>query len=224
MNFDANSMEKAFSRLGELAIEEGKTVDIAVYGGSALAVAYNLRSSTRDVDAVFEKDKAFVNKAVAKVASEMGLPEDWLNDAVKGYVSPNEPGNMILFGSFPSEAEPGLRVFVPAPEYFFAMKCIDIRTGASSKDVDDVRKLAGVCGIQDASTAMDIVESFYPDRKIPPKTRFAMEEIFESLPSHNPAAVGRSGFKEALDEFREKREASESSKIVNPVKNPRKEP
>ena len=51
---------------------------------------------SQDVDAVFEKDREFVRKAVAKVALEMDLPLDWLNDAVKGYVSPNEAGNMRI--------------------------------------------------------------------------------------------------------------------------------
>lgn len=175
MSLDSMKMEEAFARLGNMALEEGRVVDLAVYGGSALAVAYNLRKTTKDVDAVFEKDRDFIRRAVEVVGMEMNLPSDWLNDAVKGYLSPNEAGNMIRFGSFPSESSPGLRVFVPSPEYFFAMKCIDMRTGSGSKDVEDAKNLALVCEIKTADEALDIVESFYPDRAIPPKTRFAIE-------------------------------------------------
>lgn len=201
MALGATEIEAAFTRLGELALAEQHIVDMAVYGGSALAIAYDLRASTKDVDAVFEKDKDFVRKAVASVALEMDLPPDWLNDAVKGYVSPRESGNMIKFGSFPSEANPGLRIFVPAPAYFFAMKCVDIRTGATSKDVDDVRSLALVCGITSAQEAMDIVESFYPDRLMQAKSRFVLEEIFDTLDVNAQVSPGRAGFPQALAEF-----------------------
>jgi hypothetical protein len=205
---DVMLMEQAFSRLGEMALAAGRVVDMAVYGGSALAVAYDLRSTTKDVDAVFEQDKDFVRKAVELVAEEMDLPSDWLNDAVKGYVSPKESGNMIMFGSFPSEARAGLRIFVPAPEYFFAMKCIDIRTGASSKDVEDVKNLALVCKIKNANEALDIVEGFYPDRLIPAKARFALEEIFQSLDVEKNIDHGRSGFRQLLDKHKKAKDSA----------------
>jgi hypothetical protein len=212
MMLGIKELEAAFTRLGELAIDEGHIVELAVYGGSALAIAYDLRSTTRDVDAVFEKDREFVQKAVAKVALEMDLPLDWLNDAVKGYVSPNEAGNMIKFGSFPSEANPGLRILVPAPEYFFAMKCIDIRTGATSNDVEDVQKLALVCGIRNAQHAMDIVQSFYTDRPIPPKTGIVLQEIFENLNVDAAPQIGRAGFPDALAEFEKNKRDSAARK------------
>ena len=212
MALGIKELEAAFTRLGELAIEEGHIVEMAVYGGSALAIAYDLRTTTRDVDAVFEKDKEFVRRAVEKVALEMDLPPDWLNDAVKGYVSPNEAGNMIQFGSFPSETNPGLRILVPAPEYFFAMKCIDIRTGASSKDVEDVKNLALVCGVKNAQDAMDIVQSFYTDRPVPPKTGLVLEEIFEKLNVEALPPVGRAGFPDALAAFKKNRSDSAARK------------
>ena len=218
MVLDAAKMERAFTRLGEMALDAGRVVDMAVYGGSALAVAYDLRATTKDVDAVFEKDRDFVRKAVEAVAAEMDLPSDWLNDAVKGYVSPNESGNMVKFGSFPSEERAGLRIFVPAPEYFFAMKCIDIRTGTSSKDVEDVKNLALVCKIKDANEAMNIVESFYPNRPIPTKTSVAIQEIFELLDVEKEIKVGRSGFNEALAKHRGERTAPAMADEAEPSK------
>lgn len=198
MSLTAEKIELAFSMLGAKAIEDGRIVDLAVYGGSALALAYDLRQSTKDVDAVYERDKDFIPKAVAAIAVELDLPEDWLNDAVKGYLSENEPGNLIKFASYPSEANVGLRVFVPAPEYFFAMKCVDIRLGVGSNDVEDVKKLALVCNIKSANEAIKIVESFYPGKRIPAKTSLALEEIFQSLDTNAELAAGRAGFDKAL--------------------------
>lgn len=217
MALTAEKMELAFSMLGARAIDAGRIVDMAVYGGSALALAYDLRRTTKDVDAVYESDKDFVPRAVAAIAIELDLPEDWLNDAVKGYVSQNEPGNLIKFASYPSESEVGLRVFVPAPEYFFAMKCIDIRLGAGSNDVEDVKKLALVCNIKSAAEALKIVESFYPGKRIPPKTSLALEEIFQALDTSAELAVGRSGFDRALAQHKLDRQDEKAKRPTPPL-------
>jgi hypothetical protein len=43
--FNRKTLEKAFERLGELAWNDGKTVEISVYGGSALVLSMNFRVS-----------------------------------------------------------------------------------------------------------------------------------------------------------------------------------
>jgi hypothetical protein len=40
MFLDAAKIEKALSRLGDMALEAGRVIDLAVYGGSALTIAY----------------------------------------------------------------------------------------------------------------------------------------------------------------------------------------
>ncbi|MDP2810331.1 MAG: hypothetical protein Q8O34_09290 [Rhodocyclaceae bacterium] len=90
-SFTKSDIEAGLRRIGEIAHAEGKLVDIAVYGGSAMAIAWNARASTRDVDAVFDGDTDFIRRATAIVAAETGWPEDWLNDGVKDFLSPTEP-------------------------------------------------------------------------------------------------------------------------------------
>lgn len=180
--FDRATLEKAFERIGELAVAAGKVVEISVYGGSALVLTLNHRPATRDVDGVFDKDRAFIRRATETVADEFGWDANWLNDGVKGFLSSADgaPGAKTLFRTYPSEKTPGLRVFVASPGYLFAMKCLAMRLGGVSEqgDVADIRHLAEVLGLKNASDALALVARYYPSDRLPPKTQFGLQEIF----------------------------------------------
>jgi hypothetical protein len=175
----------AFHELGSRAHAEGKTIEIAVYGGSALMLSYDWRLATRDVDAVFEADKQTIRRIAKQMADDHGWDADWLNDGVKGFLSTldNSPDAKRLFATYPSEASPGLRVMVASPAYLFAMKCRAMRVGdvEQNTDIDDIRQLAQEIGIHSAQEALDLVSEFYPGRVIEPKTWFGLEEIFSKL-------------------------------------------
>jgi hypothetical protein len=183
--FDLAALEAALAQLGTRSYEAGRTVEIAVYGGSALLLTLNRRVSTRDVDAVFERDKDFIKNLAAEIAAEFGWEENWLNDGVKGWLSAidADPAVKALFKTYPSEERPGLRVFVAKPEYLFAMKCRAMRVGGidSSSDIEDIKLLAREIGITNSTDALTLVEKFYPRNLLEPKTRFGLEEIFLSL-------------------------------------------
>jgi hypothetical protein len=156
-------------------------VDLAVYGGAALAIAFDVRIATRDVDAVVRGSPDFLRSAAAEVAVEEGWPEDWLNDGVKGYLSNNE--EMELMGEFPGSLQGGLRIYVPTPSYIFAMKCMAMRPEGidGSHDISDIEFLADKLGVKTPDEAFSIIEGFYPASRIPPKVRFGVEEIMERL-------------------------------------------
>lgn len=189
--FDRATLELALRELGRRAYAAGKTVEIAIYGGCAVMLTLNYRVATKDVDAVFEKDKDFVRRIAAEVAEDYGWDEDWLNDGVKGWLSvvETDAAAKVFIGAYPSEDEPGLRVFVPRPEYLFAMKCRAMRVGgvAGSQDIEDIRRLAKAIGIKDAQQALDLVQAFYPRHIIEPKTQFGLEEIFSRLADEGEA-------------------------------------
>src|SRR6266700_1406754 len=87
-----DALQQAFTELGTLARAEGKVIDLAVYGGSALMLASNFRETTRDVDGVVGADQSLIDRLAATVASSRGWPADWLNDGVRTYLSPNVEG------------------------------------------------------------------------------------------------------------------------------------
>lgn len=53
--------------------------EIFIVDGAAMAIAYDARRSTSDIDAVFAPSKE-VRKAALRVAERMNLDSDWLND------------------------------------------------------------------------------------------------------------------------------------------------
>lgn len=72
--------------LNELADEleaQGIHGDLFLVGGAAMALAYSARRATRDLDAVFEP-KHVIYELAHRVGDRHGLPDDWLNDGVKG--------------------------------------------------------------------------------------------------------------------------------------------
>jgi len=136
-----NLLERAFELMGDLAAQDGKVIDIAVYGGSCLLLAGNIRDVTRDVDAVFLSERSRGYQLADAVGRRLGLPDDWLNQAVKNVAPPkgNPQPNLLPFGEFPKQGPVGLRVYLPTPEYMLAMKLLASR-------LDDPEGLAGTGG------------------------------------------------------------------------------
>ena len=143
--------------------------ELHVVGGAVMCLALNARDTTHDIDALFEP-AGVVREAARRVAARTGVPEDWLNDAVKGYVGPQNAFETFLELSH-------LRVFVAAPRYLLAMKAASMRLGAEFHDLDDVRFLLRYLNIRSAAEAMKIVEQYVPAGRIPPKTRYAIEDL-----------------------------------------------
>lgn len=56
-SFDRAALEAALTDLGRKAFEAGRTIEIAVYGGSALLLTLDRKINTGDVDAVFERTR-----------------------------------------------------------------------------------------------------------------------------------------------------------------------
>ena len=176
-------LQDAFMELGTEARREGKVIDLAVYGGSALMLVSNFRVATRDVDAVVDGDPSTIERLAQVIAQKRGWTNDWLNDGVRTYLSPNVNGlkeHHELFRAYPSEQEPGLRVFVPTPEYMLAMKLMAMRIDpvGGKSDVDDIINLAEVVGLESADDAVEFVAAFYPEARISGRLRLGIRELW----------------------------------------------
>jgi hypothetical protein len=157
----------ALQALGAELTREGVRAQIFIVGGAAMALAYSTRRVTKDIHAVFEPKQA-VYAAAATVADDLGLPDDWLNDAVKGFMpGPDEAPR-------PVPDIQGIEETTASPRYLLAMKLMAMRFG---EDDEDIGILLGECGIQRAAEALDLLREIYPAREPPAKTRFFLEEL-----------------------------------------------
>ena len=140
-----------------------------------MCLGLSARDSTHDIDAIFEP-KADIRELIAQVAAENKLPDDWMNDGVKGFVS--EAGEFTRFGS---DMFTNLTVFMASPEYMFAMKCLSCRLGQeSSSELSDIKFLANYLGIKTVDDAEKLILAYYPASRYKPKTHYMLEELFSS--------------------------------------------
>ncbi|MFO7892438.1 MAG: hypothetical protein R6U63_01780 [Longimicrobiales bacterium] len=152
----------------ELATEDVEG-EVYLVGGAVMCLALEARDATRDVDAVFAPT-AVIREAASRVAVRADVPDRWLNDAVKGYLSPR--------GEFdPFLDLPHLRVFVARPEYLLAMKCAAMRLGEEFRDLEDVRYLLRFLNIGTVDEALGIVTRYFDESRLMPKTRLALSEL-----------------------------------------------
>jgi len=204
MDFTKEHLSAALSEVGALALDHGKVIDIAIYGGSCLMLVSNFRVATKDVDAVAAVDQAFIDSAARTVADRHGWPHDWLNDGVRTYLSPAVEGQQhhAFFRSYPDEANPGLRVFVPTAEYMLAMKLMAMRVDVmiEGDDLDDILNLLDIVGLARKEDVVAFAAGFYPEARISAKITLALDNLWrlhedrtKSRVDEPPRYLGRSG-------------------------------
>ncbi|HUF72692.1 MAG TPA: hypothetical protein VMR74_07330 [Gammaproteobacteria bacterium] len=160
---------RLFELLDAELAEKDVEGELYLVGGAVMCLAFDARAATRDVDALF-KPVDVIREAAGRVAAKAGVGESWLNDAVKGYLSPR--------GEFDAFLElPHLKVFIAQPGYLLAMKCAAMRIGEEFHDLDDVRYLLRYLNISTREEALAIVTRYFDEKQLLPKTRLILEEL-----------------------------------------------
>lgn len=168
LEFIKDTLELAFDDLGQIARARGLIAEIAVYCGACLLLATDNRQVNRDVDSVFMVEAGFLYEAADAIGQKRNLPDDWLNQSLKHLVT--SPGSrqprFNVFGEYPrDDGMPGLRVFLPTPEYILAMKLIASRRedlDGARRDRHDIAQLMHITGTRDGAALMGLVKGFFP--------------------------------------------------------------
>ena len=135
-----------------------------------MVLLFGARDSTKDVDG-FQLDvaaKSRLAEAAANVAIALELPNDWLNDAAKGYVHGLSLGPVLL-------ETPTLRVRTLSPLQLLAMK---LSAWRDDLDVEDARRLLKECPGTREDVWRTVERHVVPGREM--KARYAFDDLWES--------------------------------------------
>lgn len=169
----ADDIRRLFEELASELDAAGQRAEIFLVRGAAIALCFDARRATRDLDAVFAPTDS-VRRAAAIVADREGLDPDWVNDAVKGFL-PGPDAHAVRYFEAPS-----LLVDVASAEYLLAMKLFASRV---ETDAEDIALLYREVGYHTVEEGLALVERSYPGRPIAAKVQFLLEEIVQSLDS-----------------------------------------
>lgn len=166
---DRETIIHLLDEIDRAATRRDVRVELFIVGGGAMALAYNATRVTGDLDAVFEPTSVVraIAREVAETFPELNLADDWLNDAVKGFLPGADENASVLFD------RPNLAVTIASPRYLFVLKAM----AAREVDEGDLRALWPLCGFEDAAEALDVVEAAYPRIPIRPAVQYLIEAI-----------------------------------------------
>lgn len=147
-----------------------------VYGGYAMCI-HDMRQETDDIDGVFEP-KTKIYELAEEIAIEKSLHANWLNDAMKGFISSND-------GIEKYQSLSHLDIYVATQEHMLALKLQAIDNSQRHKDMTDFKNLIRSLKISDFDKLCDVVEQYIDLSRLLPQTQYWLEmEIFNDSSNH----------------------------------------
>jgi len=175
--FDRQLMMSLFSDMSGLLSQRGEHAQVFVVGGAAMALAYDEKRTTQDIDGAFEP-ATLVRQLAVEIGAKRGLVKDWLNDAVKGFLPGDDKNPSTVY-----ESE-WLLVQVASAQYLLAMKLFAARRG---RDDFDCVKLFNLCGLENADDALDILSSYYQTDLLTARHMYFAQDIAQQAALKPPA-------------------------------------
>lgn len=169
---------EALNLLGEFAEQEQVHLELCIYGGSAMMLAYGARDSTKDVDVIAHPSD--VAEALARrVAEQLDLHESWLNSDVRRFSSVQGTFAPLEVQGLEAAARRRLKITRASASYLLAMKCLAgrIPLPGYAGDIDDIRFLVKKMGLRSVEEVEEHLNRFYPNEGLTPRVREAIEGV-----------------------------------------------
>ena len=155
----------------ELATLTSRHHDLLIAGGAAIALLWDERRITNDIDVVSEGMTPQLQEAIRRVeAASQQLDPGWFNDAAKVAAPRLEitDPTLVFDGT-------RLRLYAAPTEYVLAMKLF----AARAADRQDILTLTEHSDIQSKEELYDLVRDGYGDHLLRPDIAYRIEEIWE---------------------------------------------
>lgn len=164
-------IERYLGLLGERLAARGERGEILIADGAAMLLTVGNRDVTRDIDAYLGHDPQIIRELAREVAADYGLPDDWINDAIKVFFYTGAPPNRLWaqYGT--------LDVYVVDPRYLFVMKAI----AARPRDIEDMAALLEHVGLKSRAGARRLIQTYIPSTFITPRAEYAIDLAFSAL-------------------------------------------
>lgn len=129
--FNRDKIVELLTELGRRLSAKGVAGRVYVVGGTAMALEFDTRRSTRDIDALFHPPTTIADEA-RSMATDLGLPPAWLCSAAQAFIPLPDEDQVFL-------DIPGLQIAVSSPANLLAMKM----AAGRPQDITDLVVLFG---------------------------------------------------------------------------------
>jgi len=152
--FDRDKIMELLTELGRRLSAKGVAGRLYVVGGAAMALEFDTRRTTRDIDAILDPPTTVADEA-ASMATDLGLPPGWLSAAAQAFIPLPDEDPVSL------DVE-GLQVAVSSPSNLLAMKM----AAGRPQDITDLVVLFRHLKIRNPEQAVNIAEPMYGDHSV----------------------------------------------------------
>jgi hypothetical protein len=161
---------QALTELGALAKERGDNIVMILVGGALMVLVFGERESTRDLDVLIlsPAESKKVRDLAKIIASVHGWPDDWLNDAAKGFLIGLSEGPVVFSAQ-------GIEVRRPGFAQLLAMK---LSAWRDELDISDAKRILREMSGSREEVWHSVAPYLTPGREL--KARYAFDDLWES--------------------------------------------
>lgn len=165
-----NEIIQALTELGALAKERGESIEMVLVGGALMVLVFGERESTRDLDVLIlsPAESKKVRDLAKIIAAEHGWPDDWLNDAAKGFLIGLSEGPVVF-------SAPSIEVRRPGFAQLLAMK---LSAWRDELDISDAKRILRELSGSREEVWHGVAPYLTPGREL--KARYAFDDLWEA--------------------------------------------
>lgn len=167
---DREAILRLFTELADRLRRRGVRANVYVFGGAAIALLFDDRRVTRDIDTVVLEGHGRLIEEVRSMARERGLPSTWLNEQAAMYVSRQSDNKQATVFDHPN-----LQVAAASAEHLLAMKLV----AARQSDAADIALLLKALDLNTVAAAEAVLRQVFPDRPLSDRARLVVEDLLD---------------------------------------------